>query len=170
MRADVARRTVFNHFSGLDDVLLTLCEEALAVLVDDFLASVARVPVGDGSPASMLDELATALRASDLPSTILVALSSLESSGTTRGRAADLSEAAFARVSDRLLVEVSRRHPAVDPLDAELLVSALMHGISVIARHWLVLREGRGEREAAALWSTLLERLLERTRSGHVPA
>lgn len=166
-RADVARRTVFNHFAGLDDVLLTVCEEALGVLVDDFLASVARVPIGDDGPASMFDELATAMRDSDLPSAIIVALQFVESSGTSRLLAADLSEAAFARVSDRLLVEVSGRHPTVDPLDAELLVSSLMHGISVIATRWLASRAGRSEREAAALWSGLLDRLLERTRSGY---
>lgn len=167
-RADVARRTVFNHFAGLDDVLLSVCEEALAVLVDDFLASVARVPVGDGSPTSMFDELAAAMRGSDLPSTIVIALASLESSGTSRSLAAELSQAAFARVSDRLLVEVSRRHPTVDELDAELLVSSLMHGISVIARHWVASRDGCSDREAAAQWSVLLERLLELTRSGYV--
>jgi TetR/AcrR family transcriptional regulator, regulator of autoinduction and epiphytic fitness len=167
-RADVARRTVFNHFSGLDDVLLSVCEESLAVLVEDFLAVVADVPVGEGGPAAMVDELASAMRASDLPGAIVVALSVLQASGSSRIPATDLAEAAFARVVDRLLAEVARRHPEVDPLDAELLVSSLMHGVAVIARRWTAARVGRPHEDAAALWSALLDRLLHRTRSGYL--
>ncbi|WP_377936279.1 TetR/AcrR family transcriptional regulator [Amnibacterium endophyticum] len=168
-RADVARRTVFNHFAGLDDVLLTVCEETLAVLVEDFLATVAGVPVGDGSPAAMFDELAAAMRASDLPAAIIVVLSVLETTGTSRLPAVDLTEAAFARVVDRLVIEVGRRNPGVDPLDAELLVNSLMHGIAVIAKRWAVARVGRSDQEAAAEWALLLEHVLDRTRSGYMP-
>lgn len=165
-RADVARRTVFNHFSGLDDVLLSVCEDTLAVLVDDFLTTVAEVPVGDGSPAAMFDELAAALRASDLPSAIVTVVRVLDSTGSPRIPAVDLSEAAFARVADRLLAEVGRRNPGVDPLDAELLVTSVMHGIAVIARRWVADTGGRLDADSVAEWARLMERLLLRTRSG----
>lgn len=166
-RADVARRTIFNHFTGLDDVLLTVCAKTLSVLVDDFLEVVAEVPVGVGGPAAMFDELAAAMRASDLPSTIVVALRVLQTNGSTRIPATDLAEAAFARVVERLLVEVGRRHPEVDALDAELLVNSLMHGVAVIAKRWTAARVGEPEDEAAAMWSALLEHLLRRTRPGY---
>lgn len=166
-RADVARRTVFNHFAGLDDVLLSLCEEMLTTLVDEFLATVAGVPVGDGSPAAMFDELAAATRASDLPTAILNVLGVLQTDGTARPRAMDLSEAAFARVVERLLVEVGGRNPGVDPLDVELLVTSLMHGIAVIARRWAESAQARPDQDSRAEWSLLLERLLARLRSGY---
>jgi TetR/AcrR family transcriptional regulator of autoinduction and epiphytic fitness len=57
-RADVARRTVFDHFAPVDDVLLAVCAETLAVVVDDFLDSVSRMRGSDGGRASMFDELA----------------------------------------------------------------------------------------------------------------
>ena len=65
-RADIARRTVFNHFASLDEVLLAVCEQELSVIIDRFLADMARTPVGDGSRASMFDELESAARGADL--------------------------------------------------------------------------------------------------------
>ena len=35
-RADVSRRTVFNHFSSLDDVIMTTCTQVLRATVDEF--------------------------------------------------------------------------------------------------------------------------------------
>ncbi|MBK0297465.1 TetR family transcriptional regulator, partial [Bacillus sp. S34] len=61
-RADIARRTVFNHFGSLDEVLLAVCEQELSVIIDRFLADMAKTPVGDGSRASMLAALASAAR------------------------------------------------------------------------------------------------------------
>ena len=166
-RADVARRTVFNHFASLDEVLLTLCAETLAVIVDDFLASVARTSVGDGSRASMLDELADALHASDLPAAIATMVRLI--GAPVGAQADDLADAAFARVGDRLLQEVARRHPSTDALDAELLVGSLMNGVAVIARHWIVRTDARLDAAARAEWDQLLARLLHSLRSGYLP-
>ncbi len=170
-RADVARRTVFNHFAGLDDVLLTVCDETLGVLVDEFVSTVAGVPVGDGSPAAMFDELAAAVRASDLPSAILAVLRVLHAEGPARARATDLTDAAFARAVDRMVAEVGRRNPAADPLEVELLVTFVLHGVAVIARPWVDSGLHRTDRVAAeAEWSALLDRLLDRLRTGYAPA
>ena len=46
-------------------------------------------------------------------------------------------QVALSRVADDLTLEVLRRNPAVDPLDAELLISSLLHGVAVIARRWV---------------------------------
>lgn len=167
--ADVGRRTIFNHFTGVDDVLLTVCEDTLAVVIDDFLSTVAGIPVGDGTPASMFDELAAALRASDLPTVIVSMLRILGITATTRSRHAVLSDAASTRVAKRLVAEVGRRNRQVDTLDAELLVSSLMHGVAVIAEHWIARTGGRIDDRSLAEWSSLLERLLLRTRSGYMP-
>ncbi len=168
-KADVARRTVFNHFAGMDDVLLTVCADVLAIIVDDFLTTVSEIPVGDGTPSSMFDELETAIRASHLPDAIVALLRILGGPDTSTARAFDLSEAAFARVGDRLLAEVERRNPGVDPLDAELLVSSLIHGIAVLAEHWIRTTGGRLDPASLAEWSALLDRLLVRIRSGYAP-
>ena len=55
-RADVSRRTVFNHFSSLDDVVTTACARELAVVIDTFEAQVVATPLGDGTFGSLFDE------------------------------------------------------------------------------------------------------------------
>jgi TetR/AcrR family transcriptional regulator of autoinduction and epiphytic fitness len=69
-RADVARRTIFNHFSSVDEVLLTLCSNALEVLIDDFVADVAAAPDGDGTRAALFEQIAQTMRKTDPPSEI----------------------------------------------------------------------------------------------------
>ena len=167
-RADVARRTVFNHFASHDDVLLTFCTDALTVVVDDVLASVASTPMGDGSRSAMLDELAAALFASDLP-TAIAAVVRITGSGEVDERTRPLADLAFARVGERLLQEVARRHPAADALDAALLVGSLMNGVSVIALHWIARTGAALDPASRAEWEQLLTRLLHSLRSGYMP-
>jgi len=168
-RADVARRTVFNHFASLDDVLLTVCEEELSVIIDRFLEHIARTPVGDGSRASMFDELEAAARGADLAPAITSMYRILGAPGRDDPKAAVLTQTAFSRVTDRLRAEVARRHPAADPLDAALLVESLMSGIVVIGDHWIRTTGPRLDDEAVAAWDALISRLVHSVRSGYLP-
>jgi TetR/AcrR family transcriptional regulator of autoinduction and epiphytic fitness len=170
-RADVARRTVFNHFSSLDEILLTVCEEVLSVIIDRFLSDIANTPVGDGSRSAMFDELESAARGADLaPAIARMATILGEPDDETDAKAAILTQTAFARVTGRLRVEVLRRHPAADELDAALLVDSLMSGIVVIAEHWLTTTGPRLDQEALDDWDALLARLVHSVRSGYLPA
>ncbi|WP_432994660.1 TetR/AcrR family transcriptional regulator [Dactylosporangium sp. CA-233914] len=169
-RADVARRTVFNHFASLDDVLLTLGTEVLSVLVDDFLAQVAAAPVGDGSRASMFDELARTLRAADLVGAVVAIIAIVGVPGPDDGRSQVLTHTAFRRIAGALAAEVTRRYDAADPLDVELMVSSLTSGIVVIVGRWIALTSGVLDEAARAVWDDLLTRLLDNIRNGYLPA
>lgn len=168
-RADIARRTVFNHFASLDEILLTLCADALEVIIDDFIAGVAAAPVGDDSRASMFDEIAQMLGTADLPAAIarIALILGEPDPDDPRGRA--LSDEAFTRAATRLLGEVTRRHPKADPLDAELLVSSLMSGVIVIATHWILHTGVRLDDEGRRDWNDLLTRLTDSVRAGYRP-
>lgn len=168
-RADVARRTVFNHFASLDDVLLTVCEEELSVIIDRFLADMARTPVGDGSRSSMFDELESAARGADLAPAIASMYRILGEPGASDPKAAVLTQTAFSRVTERLRDEVARRHPAADPLDAAMLVESLMSGIVVIADHWLRHDGPALDQTSLDAWDALLSRLVHSVRSGYMP-
>lgn len=167
-RADVARRTVFNHFSSLDEVLLTVCTDALSVLIDDFLSSVSRTPIGDGSRSGMLDELVTAMQESDLVSTIAAMVRGLGGPDSANARAPELTEAAFSRTSIRLTSEVLRRYPAADALDVELLVGSLMSGVAIISNHWVERTRAGIDAGSRAEWDRLLARLLHSLRSDNL--
>jgi TetR/AcrR family transcriptional regulator, regulator of autoinduction and epiphytic fitness len=169
-RADVARRTVFNHFASSDEVLLALCTERLLVIVDQFLATVSTTPVGDGSRSSMFDELAAALDATDIPTAIAVVVRIIGGPGALVDRTSVLPIAALARVGDRLVQEVFRRYPAADALDAELLVGGLVEGLTVIAAHWADRTGAVVDDASRAEWRRLLARLVSNIRSGYMPA
>ncbi|KQR31301.1 MULTISPECIES: TetR/AcrR family transcriptional regulator [Curtobacterium] len=167
-RADIARRTVFNHFASLDEVLLAVCEQELSVIIDRFLADMARTPVGDGSRASMFDELESAARGADLAPAIAGMYRILGDPGKDDPKAAVLTQTAFSRVTERLRHEVARRYPAADPLDAALLVEGLMSGIVVIAEHWLATSGPDLDQPALDAWDDLLARLVHSVRSGYM--
>lgn len=167
-RADIARRTVFNHFASLDEVLLAVCEQELSVIIDRFLADMARTPVGDGSRASMFDELESAARGADLAPAIASMYRILGDPGKDDPKAAVLTQTAFSRVTERLRHEVARRYPAADPLDAALLVESLMSGIVVIAEHWLATSGPELDQPALDAWDDLLARLVHSVRSGYM--
>jgi AcrR family transcriptional regulator len=168
-RADVARRTVFNHFASLDDVLLTLGTEVLSVVIADFLAQVAAAPVGDGSRASMFDELARTLRAADLAAAIVAVTAILGVPGEDDPRSPMITHTAFRRTGGALAAEVTRRYTGAHPLDVELLVHSLMSGISVIAGRWIALTGPSLDDAARAVWDNLLTRLLDNIRNGYLP-
>lgn len=169
-RADIARRTVFNHFASLDEVLLAVCEQELSVIIDRFLADMARTPVGDGSRASMFEELESAARGADLAPAISGMYRIIGEPGKEDPKAAVLTQTAFSRVTDRLRDEVARRHPGADPLDTALLVDSLMSGIVVIADHWLTHDGPDLTPDALRAWDDLLGRLVHSVRSGYMPS
>lgn len=168
-RADVARRTVFNHFASLDDVVTAACTRVLSGLIESFRLSALATPVGDGSRASMFDEIARSISNTDLPQAIAYMGSALGSLDAAESRANAIVQDAFSRVSDQLAAEVARRNAGADRLDVELLVASLLQGLVVIARHWVDHCGAALDDVARARWSELLERLFTSVRTGYLP-
>lgn len=168
-RADVSKRTVFNHFESLDDVVLTACTEVLDVVVASFQRAAAATAAGDGSRASMFDEITQALRETDLPEVIAYMWRALGgTSGTEPNpRQQRFMQEAMSRVAGDLTAEALRRNPTADPLDAELLVAQLLHGVVVISTHWVGTWAGSTEPAARADWDRLLDRLVTGMRAGY---
>lgn len=168
-RADVSRRTVFNHFASLDDVVLTTCTERIALVIDEVQAAASATPVGDGTRTAMFDELALSLRSADLPGAITYlarALGGLKECHDPRAEA--LVQEAFSRTADHLATELTRRSPGVDPLDVQLLVSSLVRGVAVIAMHWVTSTDTTAP-DARTVWDGLVDRLIHSVRAGYMP-
>lgn len=163
-RADVSRRTVFNHFESLDDIVTTVCGEILGTVFDSLEAHT--VPDPD---ATMFDELAHALRTTDLvtPIAYLTRVLGKDAGDELSPRHAALIGRAFTDVSARMSAEMLRRHPDADALDVQLLVGSLMSGALVLQAHWQQATGGVDTPASRRVWADLVERLLTAARTGY---
>lgn len=169
-RADVSRRTIFNHFASVDDVVTTMCTERLESVIVTFRQSAAEDSPGDGGRAAMFDDIARALRATDVPSVLNFVYRALGGFDAGDPRALRIFQIMFSRASDELSRVLLERNQKADDLEAELLVSSLIQGAGVIANRWIAATGAATDDDARALWGSLLERLLVSVRSGYSTA
>ena len=173
-RADVARRTVFNHFRTVDDITLEVFREMLGVVLDNVGANLAETSEG----TSMFDGVAGALRATDLvtPITELTRIFQDTNGEPVRilgagGRGLDprqavLFERALTDLGTRIAATALRHHPLADPLEVDLMCGALVGGALVVFRHWIQETGGADTPEARRVWDTLLDRMIDVYRDG----
>jgi TetR/AcrR family transcriptional regulator of autoinduction and epiphytic fitness len=162
-RADVSRRSVFNHFTSIDEIVTTVCSEVLGGVLDEFTANTPTTAAGD-----MFDEVVEVLRATDLvpPMAYLTRVIGMEDP-VASPRQAVMLLSTFTDISERLSGELTRRHPATELLDIHLMVSALFGGLVVLHRYWFEATGAAVDEESRRVWSELLERLIAATRNGH---
>ena len=165
-RAKVSRRTVFNHFASVDDIVIAVCSEVLGDVVETFESQVS-APAGT-SHDGVFDEVAGALRSTDLVTPIAYLTRVLRTPDDEPSqRQAVVLLRAFTEVSERLSVEMLRRHPEADELTTRLLVSSLIGGLVVLHTHWLAATGGSVDAASRAVWHDLLDHLIQRTRDGY---
>lgn len=169
-RADVSRRTVFNHFASLEDVFAEVCAEVLGELIEKLAVPIDSAARTDGTSAepgpAMLDELAEVVRSTDLVTPMAYLTRTL--GGTDAGGPwhANLLNRALTEVGEGLTGVLRRRHPEADELDLQLLVSAFTGGVLVCHLHWWE-RTGAADDDASrAVWTELLDRLIHQLRTG----
>ncbi len=167
-RADVARRTVFNHFASLDEVVMTACTRVVSEAVGELRAATAATPAIDGSPASLFTEITTAVRGIDLP-TVIAYLWRVLADECDDGKSSYALLDVFARATEQISIETVRRSVELDELEVEILVSSVMNGIAVVAEHWIKLTGAALDAPSRAIWNELLDRLIGIMRAGYAP-
>ncbi|MEV2274218.1 TetR/AcrR family transcriptional regulator [Nocardiopsis sp. NPDC049922] len=170
-RADVARRTVFNHFASLDDVVMEVCGEAVSDLVDTFRRSLeARAESGAGS---MADQFTDALHETDLLSTItyLTGILGVRKRATS-ARELVLVDRVMNEFSVSLAETLESHHTDVDPFDVHVLVASSIAGLMAVLHHWDRATGGVDTPESRRVWNDLQERLFTTLRDGfgRIPA
>ncbi|TFB99058.1 TetR/AcrR family transcriptional regulator [Cryobacterium adonitolivorans] len=168
-RADVSRRTVFNHFTSLDDVIMTTCTRLLGVAVDDFRAATQATPAGDGSRVALFEEITTALRAVDLPTVVSYLWGVLAGDGEN-GRSQHALTDVFTRATDQLSIEIADRSTAIDAFEVAILVSSVMNGVAVVAVHWIARTGATLDEASRTVWDDLIDRLIASIRNGYSAA
>ncbi|ASN39473.1 TetR family transcriptional regulator [Arthrobacter sp. 7749] len=160
-RADVSRRTVFNHFASIDDVVIAVFGIELGAVVE----RLARIPEGPGS--SMFDDLAETVRSTDLvpPMVYLTRVLGGDEPEPTPKQAL-LAARTFTEISTGLAAEMQRRHPGATALRVNLLVGSLTSGLLVIYQQWFTECGAFDTVQTRSHWTELVETLLESLRTG----
>ncbi len=166
-RADVSRRTVFNHFESLDDVILAACIEILDAVVATFRAAAATAGPADDRLEAIFEELVRTVRSVDLPQRTAYLWQALGGAQAPAARQQQFMSVALSRVGDDLVAEVTTRHPDVDALDLRLLGSSLLHGVAVVAERWIEEHGGAVTPTSRDAWDRLMDRLVTRMRTGY---
>ncbi len=172
--AGVSRRTVFNHFAGVDQLLVAVCEliftEVTVDLLDGLERGTATLPEGEDGSRAALDALCESTRAVDLPAAIATIHRVLGGPDPADERADAIARTALEHVVGRLRERLLERAPEVDPLDLELTLTLLTSGLAAIGRRWVEQHPDLTTTvppDARTEWDHLLDRLLHRLRSGY---
>lgn len=181
LRAGVSRRTVFNHFAGLDQLLVAACEQLLVEttteLLDEVDRRIAALRDGDTRPGpgqgpdgrTVLAAVAESARGVDLPRAIASIHCVLGAPAPADERAQHISRTAFEHVGGRLREHLQQRAPDLDALDLELTLALMFSGINTLADLWLEQHPDLPPDvpdAARADWDRLLDRLLDHLRVG----
>jgi AcrR family transcriptional regulator len=166
-KADVSRRTIFNHFVSLDDVIAAACTRELLKTIDTLEARAAASSFTSGSLPSLFDEITSMLRSADIPPAISFLSRALENLQEGERYPRRMVQEAFSRIADRLVDEAIRRHPDVARLDIELLVSTLLHATSLASRYWVEQTNAQLDDASLLRWSELLEHVMANVRKGY---
>lgn len=160
-RADVSRRTVFNHFASIDDVVIAVFGIELGAVVE----RLATIPEDPGS--SMFEDLAETVRSTDLvpPMVYLTRVLGGDEPEPTPKQAL-LAARTFTEISTGLAAEMQRRHPGAKALRINLLVESLTSGLLVIYQQWFIECGAFDTVQTRSAWTELVETLLESLRNG----
>jgi AcrR family transcriptional regulator len=164
-RADVARRTIFNHFSSLDEVVMLTCTRVISDAVDEFRAATAVAP-SDGSPAAVFEDIISVVRGMDLPAVVAYLWGVLSVSGDDVRTHRPL-DYVFSRATTDLAADLAERGSESDAFEIEILVSSLMSGVAVVARQWILRTGATLDDESRKTWAELFDRLLGAVRDGY---
>lgn len=134
-RADVSRRTIFNHFASLDDVLITLASERLRPFISHFADTIgaAEPPV---TRACVFDAALKTLNRGDLLDTIAFFARSLGDESGVIDHSDILFHTTLTRTGEALIAEIVRASDCLDEFDAEVVVNQAISGIDAAAKHW----------------------------------
>lgn len=165
-RADVSRRTVFNHFASLDEVIMLTCTRVLSDAVDEFRDATAATLASDGSPVSVFADIVNVVRGMDLPAVIayLWGVLAVEDDDVRTHRPLDY---VFSRATAELAADMAGRGGDDDAFEVEILVSSLMNGVAVAAREWIMRTGASLDPSSRAAWDELFDRLILAVRNGY---
>lgn len=165
-RADVSRRTIFNHFASVDEAVYVRFSELLGVIVDDFVEIAdATPPPAAPTTGAVFEQLADVIERTELvqPLSHIARLV-----GTSEDHPATVlwSHEVMQSVTVRLTDEVTRRNPQADPFTVALLAGSLINAVVVVLEQWTAETSAVDTPQSRIVWQRLLRTAVEHLRRG----
>ena len=161
-RAGVSRRTIFNHFTSVEDAVHARVSELLGVIVDDFVAVAEATPATAPSIGAVFEQLVTALELTDLVPP-LSHTARLVGDNEDHPATVLWSHDLLQTLTSRLTVVITDHHPEADPFTVSLLASSLLNGLSVAFEQWHAETGAVDTPDSRAAWQRLM-----RTTTGYL--
>lgn len=155
--ADVSRRTVFNHFSSLEDVVTEVAAQMLGEVVERMEE---RATSASGEAGTVLEDLAATASAVHLVPTVAFLVEIFDGEDERQStRAAVLMQTAMRLFTGRMSAAMASRHPDVAAREMELLVAAFSGGMLELVDRWIAETAAADTPESRQVWDGLITTL-----------
>ncbi|MCH7230581.1 TetR/AcrR family transcriptional regulator [Glycomyces sp. L485] len=157
--ADVSRRTVFNHFDSLEDVVTTVAGELLGEVVDRMEAWATSESREVGT---VLEDLAATASGLHLVPTMAYLIQIFDGEDQRQAvRGAVLMQRALSLFTQQMSGAIARRHPEVDVLKVDLLVAAFSGGLLGLVDRWIAATGATDTPHSRRVWDDLVSSLTD---------
>ncbi|MGO1406650.1 TetR/AcrR family transcriptional regulator [Agrococcus casei] len=135
-QADVSRRTIFNHFESLDEILIHVGVERLHIFSDALETSLANAaePL---DRSAVLAIFADVLDTDVLPEVIAYFMSTMGMKPSYTAHSHQLFHGAFTHMSEEIVEQIVSASDVLDRFDADLIIATVIAGMETVAEHWL---------------------------------
>lgn len=169
-RADVSRRTVFNHFASVEDIVIEVFGEVLSGFADHIDAKISTPPSAARHSISLFDQVTEALRATDMVTPITQMKRMLGNKNRKlNAREVVVLQRVISNLGERTSTKLRRHYSSTDGLTVDFFFGSLMSGLVVVYQHWNALTGGVATAESRRVWDGLMDRLITTTRAGYGP-
>lgn len=157
-RADVSRRTIFNHFSSIDEVISEALCSAFDPIETKLVTELNKCTDQDG----VFNAILAALQGQYMIPCLAraTALFSTDTGEIKEARDLLIAQRVFNIMGSTILSLVFVHFKEADDFYAELIVSAFMSALLIITTRWANETQRQVNEESIKIWDTYLERLV----------